>query len=243
MWSHRRWRALVVATGVLAMLPASASAAGIDRTSDHAALNAYHAYLGGVMSRIPAVRAADGAFISSVSKRCRNALAPLRTAPASSVSTTALFEFGEELGGDVAVEAYRPARGELAKMAAALRRLRWSSPRTGKMVKAYLTAQGKLFRLAPSDLCTDARALAGSNAQRTPRGTIEWLAKFRSAIAAQQAGSRAFVAVLKRFEVPADKALVASDNRLFRHVVSSLQGVAKVQAGKLLAVLDRKSGV
>ncbi|HEX4282777.1 MAG TPA: hypothetical protein VHZ27_18550, partial [Solirubrobacteraceae bacterium] len=60
----------------------------------------------------------------------------------------------------------------------------WSSPRTASTVKRYLTVQTSLFALAPSDVCTDARALAASGARTIPSGTAQWVAEFRSVAAA-----------------------------------------------------------
>ena len=80
-----------------------------DQSSDQAALTAYHSYLAGGRRRaFPTARKADAAYVSSVSGRCPNVLASLKQAPAGSVNQTALFDFGEELGGDAGVVAYGP---------------------------------------------------------------------------------------------------------------------------------------
>ena len=148
MGKDRTWMALGLAAAVLALWPAAAAAAQ-DQSSDHAALTAYHSYLAGVTARLPDARKADAAYVSSVSGRCPNVLASLKQAPAGSVNQTALFDFGEELGGDTGVVAYGPARAELAKMAGTLRKLRWSSPQATKTVKRYLTAQGQAVQPRP----------------------------------------------------------------------------------------------
>jgi hypothetical protein len=233
MGKDRTWMALGLAAAVLALWPAAAAAAQ-DQSSDHAALTAYHSYLAGVTARLPDARKADATYISSVSGRCPNVLASLKQAPAGSVSQTALFDFGEELGGDTGVVAYGPARAELAKMAGTLRKLPWSSPQATKTVRRYLTAQGRLFRLAPSDLCADARALVASHAETIPAGTTQWLAKFGRAASAQQSAGASFVTLLKTFETPADKGLAATDSRLFKHLSGSIEGLVKASAGKLL---------
>lgn len=233
MGRDRAWMALGLAAAVLALWPATAAAAQ-DQSSDHAALTAYHSYIAGVTARLPDARKADAAYVSSISGRCPNALASLKQAPAGSVSQTALFDFGEELGGDVGVVAYGPARAELPKMAGTLRKLRWSSPPATKTVKRYLTAQGRLFRLAPSDLCADARALVASHAETIPAGTSQWLARFKRAASAQQSAGASFAALLKQFETPADKGLAATDTRRFKHLEGSLEGVVKSSAVKLV---------
>jgi hypothetical protein len=236
MGKDRTWMALGLAAGVLALWPATA-AASQDQSSDRAALTAYHRYLAGVSAHLPDARKADAAFVSSISGRCPNALASLKQAPASSVNQTALFDFGEELGGDTGVVAYGPARAELAKMAGTLRKLPWSSPQTAKIINRYLTAQGKLFGLAPSDLCADAQALVASHAETVPAGTSEWLGKFRRAVSAQQSAGSSFAATLRKFQTPADKGLAATDSRLFKRLSASIEGLVKNSAGKLLGVL------
>lgn len=236
MGKDRTWMALGLAASVLALWPAAAAAAQ-DQSSDRAALTAYHTYLAGVTAHLPDARKADAAFVSSISGRCPNALASLKQAPAGSVNQTALFDFGEELGGDAGVVVYGPARAQLAKMAGTLRALRWSSPRTAKIMKRYLTAQGRVLRLAPSDLCADAQALVASHAETIPPGTSQWLARFKRAVSAQQSAGAAFAAVLKKFQTPADKGLAATDNRLFKQLAGRIEGLVTASAGKLVNVL------
>jgi len=229
--------ALGIAAGVLAAMPATAGAAGVDQRSDRAALTAYHRYLEDVTARVPAVRKAESAYVSSISQRCAGALAPLKNASTSSVNETALFDFGEELGGSAFVVAYSTPRDQFAKMAVTLGKLHWSSPRTAKTVKCYLTAQDRLFALAPSDVCTDAQALAASHAETVPPGATQWIAKFRGAAVAQQSAAQAFGKVLDEFQIPADKSLVASDSGLLRSLSGSLKAVAKSGATKIVHAL------
>ena len=236
MGKDRTLMALGLAAAVLAVWPATA-AASQDQSSDRAALTAYHDYLTGVSARLSGARKADAAFVSSISGRCANALAPLKQAPASSVNQTALFDFGEELGGDTGVVAYGPARAELAKMAGTLRKLRWSSPQSAKTINRYLAAQGRLFSLAPSDLCADAHGLVASHAETIPAGASQWLGKFRRAVSAQQSAGASFAALLRKFETPADRGLAATDNKLFKRLAGSLEGLVKASAGKLVTAL------
>lgn len=218
--------ALGIAAGVLAAMPATAAAAQVDQTSDRAALSAYHSYLEGVSSRLPAVRKAESAFVSSISQRCAGALVPLKNTSTASVNQTALFDFGEELGGSAFVVAYSTPRGEFARMAVRLEKLHWSSARIAKTVKRYVTAQERLFAVAPGDVCTDAQALVASHAQTVPRGTAQWVAKFLLAATAQQSAATAFGKVLDDFQTSSDKSLVASDNGLLRSLTGKLKGVA-----------------
>jgi len=229
--------AVGIAASILVALPASAAAAGVDQRSDHAALTAYRTYLHGIGARIPAVRKAESAYVSSIATRCAGALDPLNHATTSSINQTALFDFGEELGGSAFVVAYSPAQAPFATFAATLEKLHWSSPQTAKAVNRYLTAQNRLFALAPSDVCTDARALAASVAETIPPGTAQWVAEFRRDAIAQQSAAGAFAKVLEEFETPADKAIVASDNGLLQSLTVKLKGVATSGATKILNTL------
>jgi hypothetical protein len=236
----RRTRASIavgIVVSVVAVLPATAGAAVIDQRSDQAALTAYRSYLQGAIARIPAARKAESAYVSTISQRCSGQLAALSDLSAGSVNRTALFDFGLELGGDVAITADAPARGPLATMAGTLTSLPWSSSRTARTVKRYLSAEDRLFGLAPSNLCADAQALVDSRAQSIPSGTAEWVAEFRGAASAQEAAARGFGRVLRKFETQADTALVASDNALNRQLFAALSGVVTSSAAKLISDL------
>jgi hypothetical protein len=222
---RRRSIALGITAGLLAALPGTAVAAGIDQRSDQAALAAYHAYLEGVTARLPAVKQLDSAFVSSISQRCAGTLAPLTSASAASINEMAVFDFGEELGGSVDVVASGAARGELLKMAARLKKLHWSSPRSANIIKHYFAAEDRLFGLAPGDVCTDAQALIASQGKTVPPGTSQWLGKFEGDVLDEADAASAFGTMLKEFESPADRGIAASDNRLLRSLTRRLQSV------------------
>jgi hypothetical protein len=229
--------AVGIAASIMAVLPATAVAAGVDQKSDHAALAAYHVYLEGASARIPAVRKAESAYLSSISARCAGALAPLANVSTASANQTALFDFGEELGGSAFIAAYQQANGPFARLAATLGKLHWSSPQTARTVKRYLAAQRSLFVLAPSDVCTDAQALAASDAKTLPPRTAQWVAEYQGVAVAQEATARAFANVLERFEIPADRAVVVSDAGLLRSLTGKLHSVANSGATRLVAIL------
>jgi hypothetical protein len=228
--------ALGIAAGVLVAMPATAAAA-LDQTSDQAALTAYHTYLKGVGSRILTVRTAESAYVSSISERCAGALVPIKNVSTASVNQTALFDFGEELGGSAFVVAYSTPRAEFARTAATLEKLHWSSPRIAQTVKRYVRAQERLFAVAPGDVCSDAQALVASRAQNVPPGAARWFAEFRPAALAQRSAAEAFGKVLDEFQTPADKSLVDSDNGLLRSLNAKLKGVANSGATNIVHAL------
>jgi hypothetical protein len=230
-------RAVIVGVSLAALWPAAAAAAPIDVASDHVALGAYNRYLKDILAGVPAWRSDDNAFVASVARSCRGALASLKHRPASRLNRSAVVAFGLELGGDLDAAGYAAGRGPLATMAATLGGLTWSSATTHHTVKVFLAAQHNLFSLAPSHLCADMRALAASRGQRTPRGTSRWLSKFLHRLAVEEGTGSKFISVLERFESASDLGLIADTNRVLRQSEAAIQTVVKHEAHKLVAVL------
>jgi len=241
MRGSQKWVALGIAMGSLALWPAAAGAAPIDRASDHAALVAYHGYLEDVLSSTPAIHTATDNHVSSIAARCPGVLTPLNSLPPGSVNQGAALSFTEELGGDLAVAAGTAIRAPFAQLAATLRPLRWSTPQTGKTIRGYLTAERRMLRLGPSRLCADLKAFAASNGQQTPAGTDRWLAKLAVLQAAQQSRLAAFQAVLERFRSPADAGLVADSERIQRRFGAAVKSILMPEAKRLLSALGLSS--
>ena len=237
----RKWVALGVAVGSLALWPAGAGAAPIDETSEHAALVAYHGYVEALVSSIPAVQTATERYVSSIGGRCPNVLAPLALLPPGVANKGAVLAVVEELAEDVGVASYPALRAPLATMAAALTRLRWSSPRTGQTIRSFLTAERRLLRLVPSHLCTDLRAFAGSVGQQTPPGTLRWLARTGRVLSDQQDRFTAFAAVLTGFASPADAALLDDIDRTWGRFKAAAKSTVKPELARLLAALGLRS--
>ncbi|MGN6868190.1 MAG: hypothetical protein ACTHMY_07285 [Solirubrobacteraceae bacterium] len=226
---------IVVAWSALYLSPAGA--APVDAASDHAATVAYGQYLSAVVSRIPALRSADDAFISSVTMSCPNVLAPINLLPTRSVNKGAVLAFGEELGSDVLVAALGAERGAVGKLARSLAHLPWSSSQTSKTTKRYAASLRKLVHLMPSDICGDAQALASSNAQVTPRGTLRWLATFSRDVTAKTRGLAAFIKVLESYETSADQSLIKTNNRLVNRLNAATKSLAITEVPKLVSAL------
>ncbi len=117
MRASRKWVAVGVAVGSLALLPAGAGAAPIDTASDHAALVAYHSYVEGLLSSLPAAHTAMADYVSSISARCPDVLAPIAALPSGSVNNGAALAVGEELGEDLDAAAYPALRAPFARFA------------------------------------------------------------------------------------------------------------------------------
>ena len=137
-------RRTIVMTGAIALLglvPAAAAATTTDSASDHAALTAYDQYLHNVVSSVPAWRRDNEAFVASVSTGCGHVLAGLSRAPSGTVDQTALFNFGVEIGGDLAVVGAKADRAPLAKLTRAVAPLPWSNPESAPIVRRFAAAQ------------------------------------------------------------------------------------------------------
>ncbi len=241
MRASRKCLALGIVVGSLALWPAGAGAAPIDVASDHAALVAYHSYVVGVLSSVPAMKTAIDKYVSSVAATCPGVLAPVFSLPAGAVNQGAALAFIEEVGVDLGVVGNTVLRRRVTKLAETLTPLRWSSRQTGGTIGHFVTAQRRLFRLAPSHLCADMQAFAASNAQRAAPGALRWLAKAGAALTAQHREFAAFAQVLKRFQAPADAGLVSDTNQTFRRFKAALQSAVKPEATRLLKALGTAS--
>lgn len=205
--------------------------------SDQVALRAYRRYLRGLVSDIPAWRRADDSFIASITTTCPNALAAINALPVSSINQSTLSAFGEELVADLAVMSSMPDRAPLVSMAKTLSSLRWSDHKTGLKIQRYISTTRTVSALAPSDLCADAQALAASDTQTTPPGTLQWVATYGRDANRAAAANAAFIKTLTRFESPADMPVAAAINRLGARLRSAIKAVFTAEAPKLLSAL------
>jgi hypothetical protein len=223
--------------GSLALWPAGAGAAPIDEASGHTALVAYHGYVEGLLSRVPTMRNAIDKYVSSIAAACPGVLAPVFSLPSGTANQDAALAFIEELGLDLAVVGNRTFRPQLAKFAATLASLRWSTSQTGDTVQQFVTAQRRLFRLAPSHLCADMQAFASSDAQQTAPGAMRWLAEVATALTAQQREFASFSKVLRHFASPADAGLVSDTDHTFTRFKAAVKSALTPEATRLLRVL------
>jgi hypothetical protein len=241
MRASRKWVVLGMAVGLLVLWPDGAGAGPIDTASDHAAVVAFHSYAEDLVSDLPAVHAAVADYVSSISARCPDVLAPLASLPPGSVNQSAAVAVVGELGEDLGVAAYPAVRAPFAKLAATLARLRWSSPQSGHTIRGFLTAQRRLYALRPSHLCADLQAFAGSVGQMTPPGTQRWLARAARLLSVQTSRFAAFVAVIGQFLSPSDVGLVADTNRAFKRDGAGLKAILTPQATRLVTALGSSS--
>jgi len=229
---------LVIAIGLVALCPAAASAAPVNRASDRAALNAYHAYLQSLVSLAPSWRQDDNAYVASISGRCGGVLRPLKGIPTSSLNAQAVSAFFAEAGGDLdAASVYPSARPALGRLAASLGPLRWSSAGIRKVVSDFVGAERRLQAVGTSNLCADAHVLASSHGRDISHGTAAFVAKFAHRVVAAGDAATAFLSVLARYATPTDHGLISSTDHLLQQFASRIKALAVPEAKKLVVAL------
>jgi hypothetical protein len=229
-------RSLVIAMASMALWSASAVAAPIDRASDHVALRAFDRYIHATLTSLPAAKRSDQAYVRSISASCGNALAPLSSKPASALNKTAARAFFEETVFDLVDRANLPLRGPLARMAQTLSRLQWSSPRIRAIINAFPAAEGALFAVAPSDLCTDARAFA-ANPRAEPAGTRHWLPMFLHASRRANKAGGGLGVVLGAFHGPRDASVLRDLGRQAKRLGAADKRLETTEEARLLRAL------
>jgi hypothetical protein len=222
---------------VLLLLATSAAAAPVDAASDHVLIRAYQTFLTGVLSDVPAWRQADSTYISNTSASCSNVLAAVNLLPSNQVNHAAAAAFGEEAGGDLLVSLGPPILHRLSRLQKSISNLPWSTRKAKTTVTGYLRSEKALYSLAPSDLCADATALAGSNAETTPPGTLQWLATLGRRANRNIKASGAFGSLLGTYHSSGDTGTLNDVLKLLKRWESLAPRVLGHELTKLLTAL------
>lgn len=241
---RRRWplatrlSLLACAVVTLALMSAgSARATLVDNSSDAKATRAYAAFLHRLVSQAPAWQTKGDAFIASITANCPNVLAAVNMLPLTASNAGGIRAFGGEMGSDLAAVSNAANRAGFERLVRALTRLHWSSRSTRSSIARFIAAGRIFLSLPPSDLCTDARALAANSAQATPPGTATWLATYTRIIDAQHRGLDGFIRVLERFQTPADRPFVNGINNLAVVITADQNSFLSAEVPKLGASL------
>jgi hypothetical protein len=229
---------LACAAVTLALVSAgSASATLVDKSSDVKATRAYATFLHSLVSRAPAWQTNGDAFIASITANCPNVLAAVNMLPLTASNAGGIRTFGEEMGSDLAAVSNAANKASFERLVHALSRLRWSGRATKSALTRFVAAGRVFLSVPPSDLCTDAQALAASSAQTTPPGTVTWLANDQRIINAQRRGLDGFIGVLKRFQTPADRRFVNGIDNLAVVLTADQNSFLSAEVPKLEASL------
>jgi hypothetical protein len=232
--------ALLALALVLMLTPANAFSASLDTASDHTALTAYHQYLTALVDRLGTGRLSDRGFVESVRARCARVLAPLTSRSGSQVSPSALRDFGEEIGGDLAVEFHAEATPAFTQLSRTLDGLRWSSRQTTSTVYALVEAIHASLEVSVSSLCTDAHALA-AHPDAVPKGTTAFLAAYLPATELAKQRLTPFLSVLERFQTTREAREIGSIDRLVSQFNATSTAVENADSAKILTALGLAS--
>lgn len=232
-----RWGLIIAVASLALSTAATASAASLDARSDHVALNAYRSYLQSLVSITPAWRRTATAYVSSISGECPHVLRSLKSAQPGTFSEAALIRFGIEAGGDLDVATYPLVQPAFAKLALSLDGLRWTGAGNRTAITHFLAAESGLLHLAPSNLCSDARALAAAHGRSTAPATRRFVTKYahRTSVAGQDGAS--LLTVLKRYATPSESGTVTKINQLLKRWAATVQNRLVPEGKKLLTAL------
>jgi hypothetical protein len=236
----RRLALVGVALGTLGMtMTGSAGAAGtraFDQASEQTALGAYQRYVSAALAAVPAGRKSQEAFIASVAASCPDVLASTNLLPASAARKATETAFGEEVGLDLGITSLGVFRAPLATLARVVERLRWSKSKTATKIKRSFDAERRYLAQVPSELCTDARAVASTSAETTPTATLKFIAATTAALEA--AGLKGLTQVLHTFaRGNTEKREIANVNQLLTRFYAAAKASLEAVAPKALGAL------
>jgi len=231
--ARRRWPTVAVSATLLVGLGGSLGAAGaiaatttttpitttptpppsLNAASDQAALTAYRKYLQSLVSSSGLGRERDAVLVSTVASSCQNALTQLSSEPSTPVRQAVLSNFGEEIGGDLALAFLSEAKRPFSKLSTQLGALRWSSTAPATAIRQMLTAERTVLNMQQSSLCADA-AEVSSYPRVTPPATASFLTHYLNASATVSRRFQNFLTVLQRYETNSERQLVAAIDNL-----------------------------
>jgi hypothetical protein len=238
---HIRYLAVAAALLLSWALPApTAGAAPVDQASAHAALAAVVRWQTGLIADAPISQQGDDEFVASVATECPNVLAAVNLLPSARVSRAATFALGEEIGADLYLARFLPAeRAVTSSLAFTVEGLPWSSGATRAAMRTSMQAERSYFALSTSNLCADARALAATNAEATPPGTLQFLAAFGRALTGS--GLLALNKTVNRFKTSADGPLIRADNSNNKLLEAARAALVASETPKILSALGVSS--
>jgi hypothetical protein len=193
--------------------PVTTPTPSLNAVSDHTALTAYQAYIQSLVANANLGRQRDAALVSTVASSCQNALGQLSGEPSTPVRQAVLANFGEEIGGDLALAFLSEAKRPFAQLSTVLGGLQWSYGAPAKAIRQLLSAERTVLRMPPSDLCANASQVS-SYPRVIPTATQAFLSRYLAASANVSSRFHDFLTVLQRHETKADRPLVAEIDAL-----------------------------
>ena len=208
----------------------------LNSASDHLALTAYKSYLQALVLNANLGRQRDAAMVSTVASSCQNALSQLRGEPSTPVRQAVLANFGEEIGGDLALAFLSEAKRPFAQLSAVLGGLPWSYRAPANAIRQLLRAEKTVLRLPPSDLCANASQVS-SYPRVIPVATQSFLNGYLAASANVSSRFHNFLTVLQSHETKADRPLVAEIDTLVAQFSAASQSAEQTYSQSVMSEL------
>ena len=205
----------------------------LNSASDQSALSAYRKYLQALVANAQLGRQRDAALVSVVAGSCQNALSQLDGEPGTPMRQLVLANFGEEIGGDLALAFLSEATRPFAQMSLVLGSLRWSSAAPITAIRQLLASERRVLNLPQSNLCADA-AQVESSPRVIPSSTLSFMKRYLDASALVSRRFHACLAVLQRYETAAERPLVASIDSLVTQFSSASTSAVQTYSQSLL---------
>jgi len=237
---HRLRAATILAVTVALAAATGAQAARIDSSSDQTALTTYHTYVSALANATATARQTDETFIGMVDSHCANVLQPLSSLSSSQLSQPVLVDFGTEIGADLSLEFHRVASKPFTRLAQTLGALRWSSPASTRTISGLISAVRASLAIAPSSLCTDARALV-ANPQTEPAGTRSFLATYLPATSLAKQRLAPFLKLLAKYQSASDSSVIKSIDTLVDEFSAASAAETKTDTNTIVSDLGLSS--
>ena len=207
-----------------------------DAASGELALNAYETYIQALVANTKLGRARDATVVSTVQSTCANTLAPLVGEPSTPVRQVVLSNFGEEIGGDLALKFQSAAVRPFRQLSSLLTSLVWSTPTPANAIKHLLSAERTVLSMPQSALCDNAAAVA-SFPKVIPEPTQSFLKRYLSASASVNRRLHTFLTVIQGYETAADRPVVSQIDALVAQFSAASQNAEATYSQSIMSDL------
>lgn len=229
VYSSRWAAAVVIATLILTPVPGYAAIRSRDQTSTSAYLDALYQLLQAEKRELPASEMSARALINTVSRGC-----PAMVTGVHHTKQAALLSI--EMGGALTVVMTGPDRPDIARFVRTVSVLRWSDPRVGPYVRAYLhklTAEIRATHMP--NLCADVRVWVQSDFQKVDSHTTQFV---RERQAAEAAGLEAVPKrLLRKYEGGKERRLLQEIKKTERYLEGPALKILLAAWDRLLKVI------
>jgi hypothetical protein len=214
-------------------LAAAPGAGAASRAAEAGALKAYDTYLKALIAGVSTDTSHVSALVTAVTNDCPKALATVST---SSVSASALADFGEEVVGDVTLRFSHGASKPASKLATTLSKLHWPTQVDQQAAAALPAAEQALLALHQSHLCNDALKL-NAEPEQEPTATRKFLTGYARDSSALNVAVANFTKLLSANQTPSQAKAIASIDHLAKRFASESRSAENSGSRQIFAAL------